>query len=293
MSAAREVLRLATIRALRGRTWAQHRVRDSEQGPVEDRAEPVDPNDPHARLPVIAVYTDDGAFGVPGAGGNRDILGGGWVNLVIEIVVTQRMSFVDPQTGQLVRDPETGDVVVGWDAPETDAAMELTIGMIERQVRLALADPGSAWAELWRMLAVSVNEVSTQRGASMRDGVRFAGRQIIMPVTLPRDPVPGTTLGRLWETALALIDAEPDLEPVRAVLRALVEGSWLTAPDDLACLRGGFAMTRDEAAAMLHEDVGPAGAEFDENGLTIDGAAEGPPAGSLQPFAAPPVEVAP
>lgn len=233
MSLAREALRIATVRALRGATWVGDRVRDSEAGPFDDQAQ----DKPE---PGIIVYTDDGKFG--GGAQSKTLFAGGETSLVIEIVITQRMRVrVLGENG-----PEEQ---ILWDMPETDAAMELTLGMIERQVKVALSDPGNIWSEMWRRFALAIGECSSQRGASMREGVRFAGRQIVLPVTLPADPTPGTAPGPLWTEFLALVDATPDLAPAADMLRAMIEGTPAHRPEWLT-QRFAFGLTEGEAGAL-------------------------------------------
>lgn len=227
MSLAREALRLCTVRALRGKTHAGDRVRDSEQGPADDFAA-------DKALPEILVYTDEGASGVA----PRDLFDGGVYDLVIEIVMTQRMKVQFEGGGE-------SEVV---DMPQTDAAMELTIGAIEREIKCALMQPDSPWAEIWRRFALKYS-VKDRRGSSMRDGLRFAGRQLALAVELPRDPVPGQAPGPLWTDFLALVDATPDLVPISPVLHALVAGGDVELPA-WQVLRGGYGMTLDEARAL-------------------------------------------
>ena len=160
MSLAREALRIATVRALRGATWVGDRVRDSEAGPFDDQAQ----DKPE---PGIIVYTDDGKFG--GGAQSKTLFAGGETNLVIEIVITQRMRVrVLGENG-----PEEQ---ILWDMPETDAAMELTLGMIERQVKVALSDPGNIWGEMWRRFALAIGEPARRQHARWRPLRRPAAR---------------------------------------------------------------------------------------------------------------------
>lgn len=230
MPLAREALRIATVRALRGKTWAGDNVRDSDQGAIDDVAF-------NAPAPVVIVYTDDGKFG----DGERTLLAGGEQTLIIEIVMTQRMQV---------------EVVDGIDVdvvqPRTDAAMELTIGVIERQIITALSDVDNAWAEIWRRFALRVGQCQSQRGQSMRDGVRFAGRQLLMPVTLPMDPVPGAPLGPLWTDFIAALATDADAATAALAPRfeALATGGSTDAPY-WRLLQTAYGLTSLEAGALL------------------------------------------
>lgn len=230
MSLAREALRLCTVRALRGATLVGARVRDSEQGPIEDYVK--DKSEPE-----ILVYTDDCTVPTTEP---RQLFAGGRQDLVIEILCTQRMQ---------VRLPDGDEIEDALLPIETDAAMEFTIGVISRQVMVALMNPASAWAEMWREFAPVITNLQDRRGSSMRDGVRFAGRQIVLTVQLRRDPVPGQAPGPAWSKFLALVDDTPDLAPIAPTLHALIEGGDVALPD-WQILRGGYGMTLEEARAL-------------------------------------------
>ncbi|OYW56784.1 MAG: hypothetical protein B7Y80_01495 [Hyphomicrobium sp. 32-62-53] len=186
MSIMREALRLTVVRALRGRTWAD--VRDSEQGAIEDLAV-------NAARPVISVYTDDGTTDDAGDVG---LFAGSSQSILIEIAMTARM--------QLEASTETEIV-----QPETDASLELSVGMIERQVRAALSDPTSPWGDLFTRFG-KVTDFKSVRGTLMREGVRFAGRQVQITLALYGDPAPGAQInpGSTLGTFLALLEASPE-----------------------------------------------------------------------------------
>lgn len=223
MSFARFALRTATVKALRGRTFAGDMVRDSEIGPIDDAAKDKE-------IPFVVVYTDDSEI----AGHGTDLIGNdGKQCLVFEIGVTTRM------TAQ-------GE----WEIPTTDAGMELTIDAIERQIKLALADPAdNAWGELWRDLVLGIEAKKSQRGAAAKDGLRFAGRQLVIDVTMPRDPHPGRPLGPLWQRFLALVAADADLSVQLPVLTQLATGGATNWPE-WKRVRAAYGLSLDRARAM-------------------------------------------
>lgn len=248
MSLAREALRIATVRALRGATWVGDRVRDSEQGAPDDNAA-------DKAQPEIIVYTDDAKFGR-----NRGLFAGGVVNLVIEIVITARMQV-------RVQGSDAEETI--WDCPQTDAAMELTLGMIERQVKVALSDPRNTWTQIWQRFALEVGDSASQRGTSMRDGIRFAGRQLVLPITVPSDPTPGVAPGPLWTEFLAIVDQDEDLAPAAAMLRLMIEGTPSGWPG-WEVLRYGYGLSGPEARAMGIMPPVPAAPESPEFAETVD-----------------------
>lgn len=235
MALAREVLRLAAVRALRSDPrvirWIADadRVRDSEQGPVEDYVS-------DKALPEILVYTDDGKFS---DGASDSLFAGGEQNLTIEIVMTQKMRVsVEGPFDEWAFAP-----------PETDASMELTIGMIERTIILALSDPNNEWAELFRSFALGIDVGISNRGSSMRDGVRFAGRQLVFSIKLPSDPAPDQQIKPLWARFLALAELDADLAQLVPMFQAMITGE----DSDLAdwqTLAGAYALTEPVARAL-------------------------------------------
>ena len=252
----RLALRLATVRALRGRTLARDRVHDSEHSAIDEVA--VD-----RPLPFIVVYTDDAQYNH----GDRDLwstsgnkrVGSGYQKLVIEIAMTQRMQLVG----------ENGEPVEDAVQPATDAAMELNLDIIERQVIAALMDPQSAWAEMWRELVDHIGDHESQRGVSMRDGVRFAGRQITLSVQLAKEPPAGAPKGPRWTRFLALASEDPTLAQVVPVLEALLAGHDLP---DWQIGRGAYGLTLEEARALQvapPEGLEDASPVFGADGLSI------------------------
>lgn len=233
----RLALRLATVRALRGRTNAGDAVVDSDMGAIDEFAS-------DKPKPVIVVYTDDASFAI----GDRDLQSGpgssrydsGFQKLVIEIAMTQRMTLTD----------EDGEQIETAVPPVTDAALELNLDIIEAQVIRALMWPAAdaPWSELWRRLAKRVGDRDTQRGASKRDGVRFAGRQITLNIELAKEPLPGQPLPKLWTDWLALAATDTSLASVLPAIEAMLAvGENL--PADRA-LQGAYGLTRDEAKAL-------------------------------------------
>lgn len=250
MSLSRFVLRTATVKALRGRTFAGDMVRDSEIGPIDDAAKDKE-------VPFVVVYTDD----VEGDGAGTDLCeNNGRHCLVIEIGVTTRMKAKG-----------------AWAIPTTDAGMELTIDAIERQIRLALANPANAWAELWRDLVQSIDGRKSQRGAAAKDGVRFAGRQFVLDVSLPREPHPGQPLGPIWKRFMALAAADADLAGLVPMLTQLATGGAENWPE-WQRVRAAYGLSAERTCALQLAPPAPAEAT---SPVFVDPA--GSPASSVAP----------
>lgn len=239
----RLALRLATVRALRGRTLAGDNVLDSDMAPIEDIALEYP-------QPVIVVYTDDGKF--MSSGRDLFVTSGdarvdvGFQSLVIEIVITQRMTMRD----------DDGNTIEGAVPPVLDAALEFNLDIIERQIYAALmdADPAAPWAEMWRRFVFGIGDRDSQRGSSKQDGLRLAGRQIKLSVTMPRDPAPGAPVGPLWSSFLALAATDAGLTPLLPMINACLAGTPL--PPGLQTARK-FGLTRHETDSFLLTPPGP------------------------------------
>lgn len=150
--------RLTAVAALRGQTWADKRVFDSDNTPLSQ----VLTAGGEAK-PYIVVYTD---------ADNRNDFGGmelyaarREMNLVLEIGVASKV------------EGATGDVQIK--TPLTDEGMEMALDMVESQALDALfGSPQSDWAELFKRFVIRVERMVGQRGASADRDRRWAARQL-------------------------------------------------------------------------------------------------------------------
>lgn len=265
MSVARLAVRLAAVNAIRGRTWAGDRVKDSQIAPMHEAA-------PDEALPFVAVYTDDAEL----EGAAHDTASNaGKLALVFEIGVTTKMK---PR-----RDGQPGE----WAIPTTDAGMEMTIDGIARQIALALDDPGNAWAALFKTLCPSIIARRAQRGASAQDGMRFAARQMTYEVETLREPVAGRAPSGVWARFLTLAAADPLLADSVPVLETLITGGATNWPE-IRRVIANYGYTTEEAAA-LHV-AGPPSAGPVITSIAVSGAAVPQPIMPLDPAAMPVME---
>ncbi|MEI2386037.1 hypothetical protein [Breoghania sp. JC706] len=220
------LLRLSTVKALSGATWAGEAVRDSEIAPIDAAAA-------EEKQPFISVYVDEGRSQPVG----RDLFEGvAEMTLVLEFGITAQMS---------VRD-EDGREITEQGMPVTDAGLELTLDVLHRQAFAALMDPENEWADLWRSIVSKVVAVDILRGAKADGGPRFAGRQVKVHCKTLRDPAVGAALTGIWPKALALIAGDAELAFLEPVIRGLVAGDLPEWQIDQA--RRG--LSADEARAL-------------------------------------------
>ena len=221
MSVIRMLTRLSAVAALRGQTWADKRVFDSDNTPL---SQALTLNE--AAKPYIVVFTDsDNRMEQNGTdiyGMRREL------NLVLEIGVASKVEGVTG-TEQLK-------------IPLTDEGMELALDMVEEQALAAMfASPDNEWSELLKSFVLRIERLTGQRGASADRDRRWAARQIgivcdvisDMPhgVPVPEDhPIyqfievskrhPEADMGHAAEICAALASREggPEWEQVQATL---------------------------------------------------------------------------
>jgi len=205
MSVIRMLTRWCAVAALRGKTWADDRVFDSDNTPL---AQALTLN--AAAKPYIVVYTDaDNRVDIQGTdiyNSRREL------NLVLEIGVASKVQ------------GETNDATLK--IPLTDEGMELTLDMVEEQALSALfGDPQSDWAELLKTIVLRVDRVPGQRGASADRDRRWAARQLSIICDVVSDlplgvPVPSGHPVRMFPV-IAAANPEAGMEHVIEICDAL------------------------------------------------------------------------
>jgi len=171
MSVIRMLTRLTAVAALRGQTWADKRVFDSDNTPLS-QALMLNA----AAKPYIVVYTDgDNKMEQNGTDifGMRREMG-----LTLEIGVASKI------------EGTTGNAEIK--IPLTDEGMEIALDMVEAQAIEALfGDPRNDWCELLKGFILRVERLTGQRGASSDRDRRWAARQITIVCDAISDLPPG------------------------------------------------------------------------------------------------------
>lgn len=244
----RLALRICTVEALRGRTYAGANVFDSRQATIDEIAFEVDAAP--KPMPTISVYTDDGHFR-PGDRSLFNVSGDhrhnvGFQRLVIEIVLTQRMVVTD-DSGAVMRNPD-GSVLTELIVLDTDPTIEFYLDIIERQVSNCLMVAGNAWSEMWKGFVLDIGDHESKRGQGARDAMRFSGRQKTIHVKMPNEFAPGQAITPLWQGFFDLCTADADLAKLVPQMRAALLGAPLT--DDWDQTQAQFGLTTGETRAM-------------------------------------------
>lgn len=187
----RTALRLTALRALKGKTFAGDRVEDSSIVPMTE-AIAENPK------PVVVIYTDDDDHPISGLDLLTPAEGAGNCSMVFLIAIAGATAL------------DAGDWEIQFSA--TDAASELTLDLIENDIKHALLDPRDPWADLWRVVASRGSRWRSQRGATEEKGARYAARQLILDLDPLADPLPGGEPIGFWADLVAAIAADPDLD---------------------------------------------------------------------------------
>lgn len=266
MSIVRLAVRIAAQRALLGRTYAEGRVHDSTVAPLDLMLQ-------EERNPFVILYTDDDTVEVQG----RDWMAGDRaLDLMIEAAVA---TAVEVEGG------------VSMVIPHTDAAMEIVIDIMQRQIVRALTDEGTEWSRLFMRMCPTLTVISARRGVSAENGVRFAARQISLQLNPIAEPPIGAALAPDHPIAevIAAMKADPDLAQIGSLVEAEVQGTPL--PDwDRVKVDLGLALTEarstgiapyieGEDADTLAEVVADDGDDLTDVSVTQESAGEQDPGG--------------
>lgn len=233
-------LRLSAVRALEhDNTIAEGRVFDSAILPIDQMIS-------EQPKPFIVVSTETET----GKPSGRDISNGdNEIDLLIEIA----MSRVVPMPGK----DENGEEVL-VDVFETDANLELGLAVLKRQIfGVLFGRGGGAWGDVFRTFVSAISTITTLRGGNVKDGARFAGRQIVVSMKAIAEPAFGAVQsGTPWAQFIAALEADTTLAPIANVIKSAIENTPVGWPETYTAgaVLGGY--TEAEAQAI---GIAPAG----------------------------------
>jgi len=230
-------LRLSAVRALGGATLAGARVYDSAILPIAELVS----NEPK---PYVSISTED----EEATPGGRDVNDGDReIDLTIEVAMASAVLLpAKDDLGELVQ----------VSIPETDAALELSLAILTRQIMACLfGRGGGAYGDAFRGLTGGIKRIASRRGAESKNGARYAARQITITVqAIAEPPFAGGSVeaGTPLAAFLAALDADtaPAIAPIAAIIRQAIEGApigWPAAYTATAALAG---YTEAEATAI-------------------------------------------
>lgn len=230
-----DILRLLTVKALRGRTWAGMRVFDSPAKPADLMIE-------QERAAFIGVYTDEADHTLDGQSFHNPE---SQVYLLIECATADRITVPGKPNGPSPSEPPAGGSTIT--ISQTDEALELIIGLLARQAVQALLATDNIWSELWRLFCTpGRSRVETRRGGpgqqAQQSAVRYASRVMRMQLTVLADPVYGEAIPEgFWKRFFEAIEADTDdLAHIAPILRAHFETNPLLASWRIEQKRGTY-----------------------------------------------------
>jgi len=261
MSLVSFAIRTCLQRALKGKTYAEDRVFDSQITPIDENIEA-------GQQPLIVISTDDDLGEILHWGVLRTNRG---LEVVIEAVLA---TFVQTT---VENDQEQIEIVI----PHTDAGMEASLAFMVRQIYRGMMDSLDPWAELLKEFMGDITKVVARRGASAEKGVRFAARQVVVTCDPLYEPDFGDDIPpeSPWGRLLTLMEADPELDDLAKVLRVeITNGNDLPSWRRFQASRGwttaevwnaGFAPVDEtetgEAPGMVRAEL-----ENDERLTTIE-----------------------
>lgn len=207
MSLVSLALRLATIRALKGATYAGERVFDSMVSPADLVAI-------GKQQTIIIVTTDDDDISIQG----RDFMAGDHsLELVIEVAAASKLV--------VEIEGESNEEIIT--IPASDAGLEASLNFIGWQITKALSASGGEWGDLWRTIVMKVLSVTSRRGADERSGVRYAARQYVFKVDHIAEPQPGTPVreGDAWHRIVQMMLADHEFSSFGKIIEGFVTGN--------------------------------------------------------------------
>lgn len=199
-------LRIATVKTLMNATLAADRVYDSAVDPIDQRIS-------EEAAPVLVIFTEDNQRTVTG----RDLRNATHaLELVIEAAVASQV---------MIEAKEGEPTFAAVEIPHTDAGLEISLDLIDRQIMRALMVDDGLWPTLWRRIALATPKIITRRGAGADKGVRFAARQHVITVEALSEPGFGAIAEEFWHDFLAALEADddPNLPPIAAAVRREIE----------------------------------------------------------------------
>lgn len=228
-------LRITAVEALKGATLVGDNVRDSDFAAIDVAGDGAMRTDQDR--PFIVVYTDEAEIN---EADTRDLRQNGTVDFVCEFGAAAPMAQTDPETGE--------SVIAGVDIPATDAALELALDLVDRQIVNALSDPSSVWTALWQRLSDRVEKIERKRAVTADNGVRLAARQLRIKLACKPDPVFGQPLaeGAIWSNLRAAMAASrPELVPTYDAMLGMEQ-----AEVRIDMLRRAFGQTTGQARRL-------------------------------------------
>lgn len=257
MSIVRQLVQIAVVEALRGRTIALENVFDSTMdtvpGLLKGGAKPVLVFSIEESVETV----DDATDGLLGRGG---------------LLTGMMQSAV--ASGKQITDGE-GTVIVPV-LGETDSAYEALLNIVDRQWRAVLHDHENPWSMVFRDLVVSIGPIRTVRATDPETGTKHACRFAQFEIETMPEPLPGDPIADAISAGLALM--ENDGDAAYAALADTWQELLISGSDwqDWEKLQSALFASNSELLAVglgpIEGDVDRETPEFEEGVIDAEGA---------------------
>lgn len=234
MSLVALAMRMSAVRAIESAAiFPEGRAFDSAFLPIDDMTE-------GGASPFVIASTET----IVSSPSGRDINSGDrTIDLILEIALTRPVKIDVPGEG--------GSVEIAL--VETDAGLEASIALLERQVLSCLfGRGGGAWGDLFRKLVSQIKETTSRRGVSSEDGNRFAARQLTFSIAAISEPPFGMEIDGASPMAefIALALADEETASLAAAIKHAIEGKPLDWPEVYTASAVLGVLTEEEASAI-------------------------------------------
>lgn len=256
MSIVRQLVQIAMVEAIRGRTLASDAVLDSNIAAI-GKLKFKD------KQPVIAVSVEEtDAFGKNNTGffGRPQEC-----KLFVQTAVAVKATF-PVQTGETVADVEVVEIGA------TDAAFEATLNILDRQWKQALTDPANLWGDRFRRLAPRLGRVMDTRITDPEGGRKYAARVYQIDAELIPEPDFGAPMPEDLAAILAAAAEIPDYADLARIWTDIFARAALT--DEIAAIQAEASLSSTAFAGLGLGALDPDAEPFGGAAIAIEGRGE-------------------
>jgi hypothetical protein len=237
MSIVRQLIQIAMVEAVSGKTIAGRKVFDSRMDTLDLIK--------GAKQPFLI-------FSVEESSAQGDSFAKGLIGRTAKLTVLVQAAVA---SGCEVRSDDDDRIVIMPAIGETDSAYEASLNILDRQWRHVLHGFESAWGNVFCGLVTSIGVIKDVRSSDPETGVKSAARFTQFDLDVMPDPAPGDDIPAVIEAGLALLEGDGDVgyRALAAQWRQILalDADW---PDWRAVQSSLFATDGDMAALAYGPD---------------------------------------
>lgn len=254
MGVVRQLVQIAMVEAVRGKTIAKDDVFDSRIDSLQDLLT-------NSRRPLLIFSIEESQQDGEGSLDNGFLGRPGKLQVLVQAAVA---------SVQEVRDGN--DVVIVPSIGESDASFEATLNMLDRQWKTVLSGYADPWVNVFRGLVTRVGKISDARAVDPETARKHASRYTQFELEVIDEPLPGDPVPPTIEQGLALLEADGAEGYAKA---AAIYRKMLSEGDEWPDWRRVQAALFTSRGAMAGLGLGPLViddlVDFDEARLSVSG----------------------